>query len=194
MTPFRWLAAPLLCSVGVCVASDTYTLKFASFVPAPHAMSEWIETWVAELEVQSAGRLIFETLHGAQMGPPVYYDLAANAQADVTWILHGATPGRFPLTKITNLPLLFCSAEQATRVINDERVRAITDIEHRGVKVLATFMHPTGQILMRSEAVLAIDYGGAGLAFQLGPFLSDITEVYAYTSSFALVMNPDSFA
>lgn len=38
-----------------------------------------------------------------------------------------------------------------------------------------------------------IDYGGAGLAFQLEPFLTDITEVYAYTSSFAFVMNPNSF-
>ncbi|KPQ21272.1 MAG: extracellular solute-binding protein, family 7 [Rhodobacteraceae bacterium HLUCCA24] len=39
-----------------------------------------------------------------------------------------------------------------------------------------------------------IDFGGAGIAFQLGPHLASSTEIGAYTSSFALVMNPDSYA
>lgn len=222
--------------------ADTFELKVATFVTPKHGMSQWIEKWAATLTEKSEGRLNFELLHGAQMGPPpAYYDLAANGQADITWVLHGATPGRFKLTEVSNMPFLFCSAEQATRALNDPAVREFIDPEHRGVKVLTTFMHPPGQINMNGGPVLSladlegkalrppsksvgqliammggkpvglpptamaeslqkgtidgtmIDYGGAGLAFQLGPFLTDITEVYAYTSSFALVMNPDSF-
>lgn len=239
----NWLGALALACLSTGAVAETHELKVATFVTPKHAMSQWIEAWAAELEEKSEGRLKFEILHGAQMGPPpAYYDLAANGQADITWVLHGATPGRFKMTEVSNMPFLFCSAEQATRVINDPRVREFTDPEHRGVKVLTAFMHPPGQINMKGGPVLAlsdlqgkalrppsrtvgqfigmmggkpvglpptamaealqkgtidgtmIDYGGAGLAFQLGPFLSDITEVYAYTSSFALVMNEESFA
>ncbi|MEL6235921.1 MAG: TRAP transporter substrate-binding protein [Pseudomonadota bacterium] len=237
-----WIGAAALTLMGSAALAEPYELKVASYVTGKHGMSQWIDAWAAALEEKSDGRLSFEILHGAQMGPPpAYYDLAANGQADITWVLHGATPGRFELTEITNMPFLFCSAEQATRVINDPRLRALIDPEHRGVKVLATFMHPPGQINMKGGPVLAvedfqgkalrpasravgqfiarmggkpvglpptamaealqkgtidgtmIDYGGGGLAFQLGPFLTDITEVYAYSVSFALVMNPDSF-
>lgn len=237
------LIAAALSAFGTAAFAETIELKVATFVTPKHGMSQWIEKWAAGLEEKSSGRLKFEILHGAQMGPPpAYYDLAANGQADITWVLHGATPGRFKLTEVSNMPFLFCSAEQATRALNDPAVRALIDPEHRGVKVLTTFMHPPGQINMKGGPVLAlsdlegkalrppsksvgqliammggkpvglpptamaealqkgtidgtmIDYGGAGLAFQLGPFLTDITEVYAYSSSFALVMNPDSFS
>ncbi len=239
----NWCAAAAIAVMGTAAAAETHTLTVATFVTPKHGMSQWIEKWAAGLTEKSGGRLEFEIRHGAQMGPPpAYYDLAANGQADITWVLHGATPGRFKVTEVSNMPFLFCSAEQATQVINDDRVRSLIDAEHRGVKVLTTFMHPPGQINMKGSAVLSlddlkgkalrppsktvaqligmmggkpvglpptamaealqkgtidgamIDYGGAGLAFQLGPFLTDITEVYAYTSSFALVMNPDSFS
>jgi TRAP-type C4-dicarboxylate transport system substrate-binding protein len=206
-------------------------------------MSRWIDDWADDLTEQSGGRLTFEILHGSQMGPPPrYYDIARNAQADITWILHGATPGRFELTEISGLPFLFCSAEQATQVLNHQRLRSqYLDDEHRGVKVLMLFMHPPGQINTKGAPVLTvadmkgkairppsasvgeflaalganpvgmpptalaeglqkntidgamIDHGGAGIAFQLGPHLDHSTEVDAYTTSFGLVMNEDSF-
>lgn len=224
--------------------AQTQKLTVATYAPPGHSMSKWLETWASNLEEKSGGRLDIEILHGAQMGPPpAYFDIAANGRADITWILHGATPGRFPLTEISNLPFVFCSAEQATQVLNDADLRAkYLDHEHKGVKVLLTFMHPPGQIAMKGKAVLSvadfagkalrppsqvvgqliaqlggrpvglpptamaeslekgtidgtmIDYGGAAFAFQLGPFLTDITEVHAYAASFALVMNPDSHA
>ncbi len=241
----KYVIMAVACSCGISFAhAETFELKVATFVTPKHGMSKWIDAWARQLEEKSAGRLKFEVLHGGQMGPPPkYYDLARNGQADITWALHGATPGRFKLTEISNMPFLFCSAEQATRVLNNSELRSgYLDAEHKGVKVLVNFMHPPGQINMAGEAVLSvadlkgkalrpasrsvgqligmlggkpvglpptamaeslqkgtidgalIDYGGAGLAFQLGPFLKNITEVYAYTTSFTLVMNPDSFA
>ena len=137
-------AALLTLILAASAAADDdgkFELSIASFVTPKHGMSQWLERWAAELQQRSGGRLTFELLHGAQMGPPPkYYDLAANGQADITWVLHGATPGRFRLTEISNMPFLFCSAEQATRVINDASVRALLDPEHRGVRVLTLFM------------------------------------------------------
>lgn len=241
---WKTLATVAAVSLGALPATaETFDLKVATFVTGQHGMSKWIDQWAADLTEQSEGRLQFEILHGAQMGPPpAYYDLARNGQADIVWHLHGATPGRFELTEISNMPFLFCSAEQATLVLNDERLRGeYLDAEHRGVKVLALFMHPPGQINSNDGPILTledmagkglrpassavakfiaamggtpvglpptemaealqkgtiqgalIDYGGAGLAFGLGPHLTDVTEVYSYTSSFMLGMNPDSF-
>ena len=41
---------------------------------------------------------------------------------------------------------------------------------------------------------LVIDYGGAGIAFKLGGLIDYTTEMYAYATSFGLIMNPDAFA
>lgn len=223
--------------------AETHKLKVATFITQKHGMSKWIDNWAKGLEEKSGGQLKFEILHGAQMGPPPkYYDLARNGQADIVWHLHGATPGRFELVEISHLPFLFCSAEQATMVLNNSVLREkYLDAEHKGTKVLALFMHPPGQINMNGDAIKTVadlkgkairpasravgafigalggkpvglpptamaealqkgtidgtftDYGGAGLAFQLGPHLKNITEMYAYTVSFTLAMNPATF-
>lgn len=219
-------------------------LTVATFVSPQHGMSKWIDAWAADLTERSDGELTFEILHGAQMGPPPkYYDLARHGQADIAWVLHGATPGRFELTEVSNMPFLFCSAEQATLVLNDASLRERhVDPEHAGVKVLTLFVHPPGQVnLAEGDALSAadleglairpassavgayiaalgakpvglpptamaealqkgtidgtfIDYGGAALAFQLGPYLESVSEIHAYAASFALVMNPKSYA
>ncbi len=224
--------------------ADTTRLTVATFVTPMHGMSQWLEDWAAALTEASDGRLEFEIIHGAQMGPPPrYYDIARNQQADITWVLHGATPGRFELTEVSNMPFLFCSAEQATSVVNHPRLReGFTDAEHRGVEVLMAFAHPPGQIHMAEGAMrrledvagkalrpasaavgqliaelgarpvglpptemaeglqrgtidgVLIDYGGSGIAFQLGSHLASVTHVDAYISTFALVANPDSMA
>ncbi len=139
--------------------ADTTRLTVATFVTPLHGMSQWLEKWGAELTEASGGRLQFEFMHGAQMGPPPrYYDIARNRQADIAWVLHGATPGRFELTEVSNMPFLFCSAEQATLVVNHPRLReGFTDAEHRGVEVLMAFAHPPGQIHMAEGAVRRIE-------------------------------------
>ena len=49
----------------------------------------------------------------------------------------GATPGRFPLTELVQVPYLVGSAEIGTKVLNDSELRSkYLDAEHKGVKVL----------------------------------------------------------
>jgi TRAP-type C4-dicarboxylate transport system substrate-binding protein len=38
-----------------------------------------------------------------------------------------------------------------------------------------------------------IDYGGAGIAFKMGPVTKYVTEMYSYVTSFCICMNPDSY-
>ena len=123
-------------------------VKVAEFVGAQHFMTKWLVQWGEKLEKASGGRLAFKHFPGSQMGPtPVHYDLARTGQADVSWFLHGGTPGRFPLTEISHLPYMVGSAEIGTKVLNDAQLRdKYLDKEHRGVKVLLLLTHQPGNI------------------------------------------------
>ena len=106
-------------------------------------MAQWVVKWAEKLEKASSGRLAFKHFPNSQMGStPAMYDLARTGQAEVSWFLHGGTPGRFPLTELTHLPYVVGSAEIGTKVINDAGVRSkYFDPEHKGVKVLILFTH-----------------------------------------------------
>lgn len=223
--------------------AQKYELKYASFVPAGHFMSKYLTAWAARIEALSVGQITVKLFHGAQMGPPPkYYDIARKGVADITWILHGATPGRFPLTELIQLPYMVPSAEVGTKVLNEPNLRALLDKEHKGLKVLYLLTHQPGnlhtstrpvnkaadlkglRIRFASPAIrdwvsalggtpvgmpptqiadglqkgtidgVFIDYGGAHTAFKLGGLIKYTTEMYSYVASFAVVMNPDSFA
>ena len=131
---------------GAVQAQQKTEMKLAYFVGDQHAMSQWLIKWSEGLEKGSGGRIAVKRFPSAQMGPtPGHYDFARTGQADVSWFLHGGTPGRFPLTEIINLPFMAGSAEIGTKVINDPQLRAkYLDAEHKGIKVLMLFTHQPG--------------------------------------------------
>jgi len=229
--------------VALPAAAETYNLKIAHFVTPKHSYSQWIVRWSQELTKKSNGQLKFKIFPGSQLGPPPkYYDLARRGQADIVWSAHGFTPGRFPLTEISNLPYLVGSAEIGTKVLNDPVLRKkYLDPEHKGVKVLMLLTHQPGNINTAKRAVrrledikglrlrfasatirdfisalggtpvgmpptrisesmqkgtidgAVIDYGGAGLAFRMGPVTKYTTEMYSYVTSFCFCMNARSW-
>jgi TRAP-type C4-dicarboxylate transport system substrate-binding protein len=135
-------------------AQETFTLKLGHYVPGGHFFSRYLAEWAATLRERSDGRLDIQIFDGAQMGPtPRYYDMARTGVIDIAWILHGATPGRFPLTELINLPYLVGSAEIGTKVLNDPEVRAFLDAEHEGVKVLYLLTHQPGNLHTKGKAV-----------------------------------------
>jgi TRAP-type C4-dicarboxylate transport system substrate-binding protein len=134
-------------------------LKLAYYVGDQHAMSQWLIRWSENLEKQSGGRIIVKRFPGSQMGPvQQHYDFARTGQADVAWFLHGATPGRFPLTELLQVPYLVGSAEIGTKVLNDPELRAkYLDAEHKGVKVLMLFTHQPGNVHTTKKPVRTTD-------------------------------------
>src|SRR5437016_14102490 len=127
-------------------AQEKYEIKVAEFVGAQHFMTAWLMKWGEKLEKASGGRLVFKHFPGAQMAPaPAHYDLARSGQADVSWFLHGGTPGRFPLTELISLPYMVGSAEIGTKVLNDAGLGAkYLDAEHRRVHALLLVAHQPG--------------------------------------------------
>jgi TRAP-type C4-dicarboxylate transport system substrate-binding protein len=129
-------------------AQQKFEMKLAYFVGDQHAMSRWLIKWCEQLERDSGGRITVKRFPGSQMGPvQQHYDFARTGQADVSWFLHGATPGRFPLTELVQVPYLVGSAEIGTKVLNDPELRAkYLDAEHRGLKVLLLLTHQPGNV------------------------------------------------
>jgi TRAP-type C4-dicarboxylate transport system substrate-binding protein len=140
-------------------AQQKLEMKLAYFVGDQHAMSRWLIKWSDNLEKESGGRIAVKRFPGSQMGPvQQHYDYARTGQADVSWFLHGATPGRFPLTELVQVPYLVGSAEIGTKVLNDPELRAKhLDAEHRGVKVLLLLTHQPGNVHTTRKPIRTVD-------------------------------------
>jgi TRAP-type C4-dicarboxylate transport system substrate-binding protein len=157
----RWLVGAAL-ALGVAAgaqAQQKIEMKLAYFVGDQHAMSQWLIRWSEQLEKGSNGRIVVKRFPNAQMGPtPQHYDFARTGQADVSWFLHGGTPGRFPLTELINLPYLVGSAEIGAKVLNDPGLRSkYLDAEHKGVKVLMLFTHQPGNVNTTKKPIRTLD-------------------------------------
>jgi len=156
----RTFAIAVLCSLAVpAAAQEKFEVKVAEFVGPQHFMTQWLVKWGEKLEKASNGRLAFKHFPGAQMAPaPGHYDLARTGQADVSWFLHGGTPGRFPLTELISLPYMVGSAEIGTKVLNDRALRSkYLDAEHRGVHVLLLLTHQPGNVHTTKKPIHTTD-------------------------------------
>jgi TRAP-type C4-dicarboxylate transport system substrate-binding protein len=162
------------CATGV-QAQQKHEVKVATFVGPQHFMSQWLVRWAEKLEKASGGRLAFKHFPGSQMGPtPQMYDLARTGQAEVAWFLHGATPGRFLLTELVQLPYVVGSAEIGTKVLNDAELRGkYLDAEHKGIKVLLLLTHQPGNVHTTKKPIRsADDMKGLRIRFS-GPVIRD---------------------
>jgi TRAP-type C4-dicarboxylate transport system substrate-binding protein len=156
-------------------SQEKHEIKVASFVGPQHFMSQWLVKWSEKLEKGSGGRLVFKHFPGSQMGPtPQMYDLARTGQAEVAWFLHGATPGRFLLTELVQLPYVVGSAEIGTKVLNDAELRSkYLDAEHKGVRVLLLLTHQPGNVHTTKKAIRTTDdLRGLRIRFS-GPVIRD---------------------
>lgn len=161
-------AVLLLAGADSAQAQQKFEMKLAYFVGDQHAMSQWLIKWSEGLEKDSGGRITVKRFPNAQMGPtPQHYDFARTGQADVSWFLHGGTPGRFPLTEIVNLPFMVGSAEIGTKVLNDAELRSkYLDAEHRGIKLLMLLTHQPGGPHTTKKPIRTLDdFKGLRLRF-----------------------------
>lgn len=235
-------AAATALALAAPAAAQEINLKLAHFVIPQHPYAKLLQEWVDLVAKKSGDKVKITIFPNQQMGPgPRYADLARSGQADITWFVHGFTPGRFPLTDISNVPYLFGSGEIGSKVMNDPAVRAHLDKEHQGLKPLQIYTHQPGQIHTSKSPVKKaedlkglrirfaspvvrdfiaelggtpvgipspeivenmqkgtldgafIDYGGAGIAFRMGPVTKFTTEMYSYVVSFCTCMNQRSW-
>ncbi len=123
---------------------------------------------------------------------PGTYDAVKNGLADVSYTVHGYTPGRFVTTQMTELPFLGNSAETISvalsRVAGKHPEFAA---EHQGVKVISLFSHGPGIVFNTKRAIAKVD-DLSGLKFRVGGgMVNDMSK--ALGMNVTLKPAPDSY-
>ena len=144
----RGLGRP--CSLGTALAgsaqAQTIELKLSHFVPPNHTFHKWALAWGEQLAKESNGRLKFTIYPNGQLvGPPNrQFDAARNGIVDMAFVLHGVTPGRYPMTELVNLAFSWPKAgvRQRGDVEADDRARA--DLPRQGARGPAHSVHGGG--------------------------------------------------
>jgi TRAP-type C4-dicarboxylate transport system substrate-binding protein len=159
-------AAALLAAAGA--ASAQVTLTLSSWVPPAHLLTRAQSDWCNEVSKATSGRIKCNLLPKAVAPAPATFDAVKDGLADLSFTVHGYTPGRFTMGKIAEMPFLGDSAV-ATSVAYQriyEKHLAKFD-EHKGVKVLAVFTHGPGVIFNTKKPVSSLA-DLQGLKFRVG--------------------------
>jgi TRAP-type transport system periplasmic protein len=134
--------------------AQTIELKLSHFVPPQHAFHKWVTAWAEKLEKDSGGRLKITIYPNGQLvGPPNrQLDAARNGITDIAWVLHGITPGRYPMTELANLPFAWKGTDDDIV----ETAKRMTELapkypaaEHTGLHIL--FMSMANPVLPYSK-------------------------------------------
>lgn len=160
---FAWGLAFAASSVGAQV-----TLTTSSWVPPTHALTVTQAEWCAHVTEATAGRVRCNALAKPVTAPPGTFDAVRDGLTDVSFSVHGYTPGRYVLTAMSELPFMGDSAE-ATSVayqrIHEKYFAALG--EHKGMRVLTVFTHGPGMIINTKRAVNSMA-DMDGLKFRVG--------------------------
>ena len=133
-------------------------LTVSSWVPPTHALSVAQKEWCDLVEKNASGKVRCNVLPRAVSNPPGTYDAVKNGLADVSFTVHGYTPGRFVLTQMAEFPFLGDQSEPISLAFNRVAMKyPAFGQEHPGVHVLAFFTHGPGIVFNTKRAVTKLE-------------------------------------
>jgi TRAP-type C4-dicarboxylate transport system substrate-binding protein len=152
---FALLAAAGLVSTA---ASAQVVLTASSWLPPSHTLTETQKDWCGLLEQKTAGKVKCNLLPRSVAAPPATFDAVRNGLADISFTVHGYTPGRFLTTQIAEFPFLGNNSEPVS--VAFQRLYAKTPAmaeEHKGVKVITVFTHGPGIVFNTKRPITKAD-------------------------------------
>jgi TRAP-type C4-dicarboxylate transport system substrate-binding protein len=152
-------ASILLTGLGGGALAQETVLRMSNWLPQSHPIvKDMMIPWAEQVKEATDGRVEVQILDAPLGPPPAHFDLAANGVADITYGVHGYTPGRFTLTEIAELPFLADTSEALSvafwRIYESELAEAD---EHRGTKVLGVFTHGPGLLFTNGVPVSPLE-------------------------------------
>ncbi|SFP99123.1 TRAP transporter substrate-binding protein [Tranquillimonas alkanivorans] len=152
-------SALALTALTAAAAAQETTLRVSNWLPPSHPIvKDIVQPWAEQVEEATEGRVEVQILDAPLGPPPAHFDLAATGAADVTFGVHGYTPGRFALTDIAELPFLTPSAEALSVGLWRLHENMLAEQnEHEGVKVLALWGHGPGHLFTTGGDVTPLD-------------------------------------
>jgi TRAP-type transport system periplasmic protein len=139
-------------------ASAQTTLNVNAWLPPAHLLvADITMPFCKDMEGATQGRVKCNLLPKAVVAPPQTLDAVKDGLADISFIVHGYTPGRFVLTDVAEFPFLGNTSEVtsvAYQRVHDKFLAKLD--EHKGVHVLGVFTHGPGQIFNTKRPVNAL--------------------------------------
>lgn len=100
-------AALLAGAAATGAAAETVTLRYSKWLPDGYFLQrDLIFPWLEDIERVTEGRVKIEITPKGVGTVAGQYDVVADGLADMTFLVTGYTPGRFPLTEGMELPFL----------------------------------------------------------------------------------------
>jgi TRAP-type C4-dicarboxylate transport system substrate-binding protein len=165
--PRQLLAAAALSACAAAAQAQT-VLSASTWVPASIPLSIAQKEWCDQLEKNTSGKMKCNHLPRAVAAPPSTFDAVKSGLADISFTVHGYTPGRFVFPQIAEFPFLGDSAEPISVALTRVAARHPQFAEeHKDVKVLAYFTHSPGQLLNTKRPVVKLE-DLQGLKWRLG--------------------------
>jgi TRAP-type C4-dicarboxylate transport system substrate-binding protein len=131
-------------------------LVFSTYTPPKEAIAVSFTQYAKELEEKSGGRVTFEINTGGVLGKPAeHYNLLVSGLADIAMFNPTYTPGRFPLTDVTQLPVTKeASGEMHSKGYYELYKRGYFDEEYKDIKPVYMCVISTYQYHMAKGPVL----------------------------------------
>lgn len=171
-----------LAAFGALVASAPVSaqvvLNASSWVPPTHPITaSMLAPLCEDIAKATAGRVRCNILPKPPVGAIQTFDGVRDGLIDLSFTVHGYTPGRFVLTDAVEFPFMADTSEimsVAYQRIHD-RMLAKAD-EHKGVVVLGVMTHGPGQIYHANKAISSLaDLRGQKIRVG-GGLINDITK------------------
>ena len=174
------------------LAQAQTVLTASSWVPPTHGLSVSQKEWCDTLASKTSNRVRCNILPRAVTPPPGTFDAVKNGLVDISFTVHGYTPGRFVLTQMAEFPFLGDSAEPISVAFNRVASKNPEFIaEHQGVKVLSFFTHGPGIVFNTKKPVTRVE-DLSGLKFRVGGgMVNEISK--ALEMNVTLKPAPDSY-
>ncbi len=154
-------AAAVLSLASLAAQAETVTIKLETYAGPRHAMNThgWPE-WIKAAEAASPGMFKFDMSY-PPIDPRALYDRVRNGIADMAWITHGYTTGRFVLPEIVELPNVDGDGQTMSRALWRIHAKYFAKLgEYKGVEALTVFTHGPGMIHSRKAITSLKDFEG----------------------------------
>jgi len=154
--------------LGAGAASAQVVLTASSWLPPTHTLSQTQAKWCEEARAATAGRVRCNILPKPVVAAPGTFDAVRDGLADLSFSVHGYTPGRYVSTQMSELPFMGDSAEASSVAYQRMYMRHLAALnEHKGLKVITVFTHGPGVVFNTKRPISSLA-DMQGLKFRVG--------------------------
>ena len=148
----------LTLSAFATAASAQVTLNVNTWVPPSHLLvADVVMPFCKDVEGATQGRVKCNLLTKAVVAAPQTFDAVRDGLADISFIVPGYTPGRFPLSDAPEFPFMGDTSEALSVAYQRVYAKMLAKYdEFKGVHVLSVFTHGPGQIYNTKRAVASL--------------------------------------